>query len=206
MSRPRLGSEPPQTRQRNWSQPSWPPAWSRLPGGLADSWAGLLPGLAEVLSPGGGRGRGTLGAGGPEPHGQTPQHLTPAPTQRCLAQNRAVLALSVCLSNPIPHQPGCGFPQELGDTQPQVRCCHLNSWVLATRYYLTKPEPACEWVPPDVPLRAEEHVLPCRALPPLLPGQTAGGLARGELTPPPSSRTKYAPLPRLLSPAPTLPH
>lgn len=38
--------EPPQTRQRNRSQPSWLPAQSRLPGGLADSWAGLLPGLA----------------------------------------------------------------------------------------------------------------------------------------------------------------
>lgn len=43
---PDLGPEPPQTRQRNWSQLSWPPAQSRLPGGLADSWAGLLPGLA----------------------------------------------------------------------------------------------------------------------------------------------------------------
>ena len=38
--------EPPQTRQRNRSQPSWLPAQSRLPGGLADSWAGLLPGPA----------------------------------------------------------------------------------------------------------------------------------------------------------------
>lgn len=43
---PGLGPEPPQTRQRNRSQPSWLPAQSRLPGGLANSWAGLLPGLA----------------------------------------------------------------------------------------------------------------------------------------------------------------
>lgn len=46
MGGPGLGPEPPQTRQRNRSQPSWLPARSRLPGGLANSWAGLLPGLA----------------------------------------------------------------------------------------------------------------------------------------------------------------
>lgn len=38
--RTQLGPEPPRTRQRNWSQPSWPPAQSRLPGGV-----GRLPGL-----------------------------------------------------------------------------------------------------------------------------------------------------------------
>lgn len=43
---PGLGPEPLQTRQRNRSQPSWLPAWSRLPGGVGRllGWAAARPG------------------------------------------------------------------------------------------------------------------------------------------------------------------
>lgn len=118
---PGPGPEPPQTRQRNQSQPSWPSAWSRLPGGLADSWAGLLPGLAGSAWP------WRVGAGSLRPRvsGSDRQHQAPHQLHRVTGYGKGV-CLPQLVSTPTSQagqtlQPEVSWsPQGLGPTHSPV--------------------------------------------------------------------------------------
>ena len=126
--RPDLGPEPPQTRQRNWSQLSWLPAQSRLPEGLADSWAGLLPGLACCAQP----RRANTRSQRPRAPGSGLLYRTPAHTLQRWAQERGILA--------------CPSPGTV--RYADFRCDSVTQMaqVPPTSWPLLDPGLLCEWV------------------------------------------------------------